>query len=156
MRSTYRVLAGLIAILVVVQAMLMVWSLAGLFSWIDGGGTIDKSVIESWEEEPPDHAGAIGFPLHAFIIGPMVIPALGILLLISSFFAKVPRGVVLAAAIVVSIALQYFAGVLAEPDFPWLGLVHGLNAFILFGLAVFAARSAKDAGAAQEAPAAAM
>ena len=139
MRKTFRVLAGLIAVLVIVQAALMVWSIAGFFSWIDSGATVDKSVIESWEETPPDHAGAIGFPLHAFLIGPIVIPALGLLLLISSFFAKVPRGVVLSVAIVVSIAVQYLAGILAEPDYPWLGLVHGINAFILFGLAVSAA-----------------
>ena len=156
MRVTYRVLAGLIAVFVVIQAALMVWTIAGFFSWIDSGATVDKAVIESWEKDPPTHAGAIGFPLHAFIIGPMVIPALGLLLLITSFFAKVPRGVVLAVAIVVSIAVQYTAGILAEPDYPWLGLLHGLNAFILFGLAVFAARSAKEAAEApkETAPAA--
>ena len=157
MRQTYRVLASLIAILVVVQAMMMVWAIAGLFTWIDDGATLDKSVIEGWESEPPTCAGSFGHFWHAFIGGTALIPLMGLLLLIVSFFAKVPRGVVLALAIVVSIIVQYLAAVFAEPEEPLLGLVHGLNAFILFGLAVFAARSAKEAGMApQEASPAAM
>lgn len=146
MRQTYRVLASIIAILVVVQAMMMVWAIAGLFTWIDEGATLDKSVIEGWENEPPTFAGSFGHFWHALIGGTALIPLSGLLLLIVSFFAKVPRGVVLALAIVVSIVVQYLAGTFAEPGMIWLGLVHGLNAFILFGLAVFAARSAKEAG----------
>ena len=145
MRKTYRVLASLIAILVVVQSMMMVWTIAGLFTWIDGGGALDKSVVEAWQDEPPTFAGSFGFFWHSFIGGVILIPLLGLILLIVSFFAKVPRGIVLAAAIVVSIIVQYYAAVFAEPEEPLLGLVHGLNAFILFGLAVFAARSAKEA-----------
>ena len=156
MRKTYQVLASLIAILVVVQAMMMVWTIAGLFTWIDDGNTLDKSVVEGWSEEPPTFAGSFGFFWHSFIGGVILIPLLGLIMLIVSFFAKVPRGVALAAAIVVSIIVQYLAAVFAEPEEPLLGLVHGLNAFILFGLAVFAARSAKEAAMAPGAPAAAM
>lgn len=158
MRKTYRILASTIAILVVVQAALMVWAIAGLFTWIDEGATLDKSVVEGWSDEPPTWAGAIGHFLHAgpigggeiFGIGVGLIPLLGLVLLIVSFFAKIPRGVALAAAIVVSIIVQIAAGVLAEPGMPMLGLVHGLNAFILFGLAVFASRSAKEAAVAPQ------
>jgi uncharacterized membrane protein YphA (DoxX/SURF4 family) len=157
MRKTYRAIASTIAILVVVQAMMIVWSVAGLFSWIDAGNTLDKSVVEGWADEPPTFDGAIGHFIHAFISGTVLIPLLGLILLIVSFFAKVPRGVALAAAIVVSIAVQWSAGTFAEPDMPYLGLVHGLNAFILFGLAVFASRSAKEADmATPAAPAAAV
>ncbi len=152
MRKTYRFLASAIAVLVVVQAMLMVWAIAGLFSWIDSGETLDKSVVEGWAEEPPTFDGAIGHFIHTFISGTFLIPLLGLILLIVSFFAKVPRGVALAAAIVVSIVVQYLAGTLAEPDMPWLGLVHGLNAFILFGLALFASRTAKEAGTVTQEP----
>jgi hypothetical protein len=165
MRKTYRILASTIAVLVVVQAMMMVWAIAGLFTWIDEGATLDKSVIEGWESEPPTFAGSLGHFLHAgpigggevFGLGLGLIPLLGLALLIISFFAKVPRGVGLAVAIVVSIAVQILAGTFAEPGMIWLGLVHGLNAFILFGLAVFAARSAKEAGMVpQETPTPAM
>ena len=145
MRKTYRVLASLIAILVVVQAMMMVWTIAGLFTWIDDGATLDKSVIEGWSDEPPTFEGAIGHFIHV-MSGTFLIPLIGLLLLIVSFFAKVPRGVALAAAIAVSIVVQYLAGTFAEPDMVYLGLVHGLNAFILFGLALAAAKAAKDAG----------
>ena len=157
MRATYRVLASIIAVLVVVQAMMMIWAIAGLFTWIDEGATLDKSVIEGWDTEPPTFAGSFGHFWHAFFGGTILIPLTGLLLLIVSFFAKVPRGVVLALAIVVSIVVQYLAGTFAESGMIWLGLVHGLNAFILFSLAVFAARSAKEAGVVpQEASPAAM
>jgi hypothetical protein len=156
MRQTYRVLASIIAVLVVIQAMVMIWSIAGLFSWIDSGATLDKSVIEGWEDEPPTFEGALGHFIHG-MSGTFLIPLMGLLLLIVSFFAKVPRGVALAAAIVVSIVVQWFAGTFAEPDMIYLGLIHGLNAFILFGLAVFASRSAKEAAEVSPgAPAAAM
>jgi len=157
MRQTYRVLASAIAVLVVVQAMMMVWAIAGLFTWIDDGNTLDKSVVEGWSDEPPTFDGAFGHFIHAFINGTLLIPLCGLLLLIVSFFAKVPRGVALAGLIVVLIVIQYLAGFFAEPGMPYLGLVHGLNAFILFGLALFASKSAKEAGMApQAAPTAAM
>ena len=156
MRQTYRVLASIIAVLVVIQAMVMVWAIAGLFSWIDDGATLDKSVIEGWENEPPTWEGALGHFIHV-MSGTFLIPLIGLLLLIVSFFAKVPRGVALAAAIAVSIVVQYLAGTFAEPNMIYLGLIHGLNAFILFGLAVFASRSAKEAAEVSTgAPAAAM
>ena len=99
MRKTYRVLADIIAVLVVVQAAMMVWAIAGLFSWIDGGATLDKAVIEGWENEPPTFEGSIGHFIH-LMSGTFLIPLIGLLLLLVSFFAKVPRGVVLAATVV--------------------------------------------------------
>jgi len=153
MRKTYQIIAQVIAGLVVLQAALMVWAIAGLFSWIDEGNSIDKSVVEGWADEPPTFDGAIGHFIHAFISGTILIPLLGLILLIVSFFAKVPRGVALAAAVVVSIVVQYLAGTLAEPDMPYLGLIHGLNAFILFGLALAAGKAAKDAAATPAEPA---
>jgi hypothetical protein len=161
MRTTYRVLAGLIAVLVVVQATLIVWAVAGLFFWIDEGETLDKQVIKGWEEEPPTFDGAIGHFLHAFVIGggggPLptglgLIPLAGLLLLIVSFFAKVPRGVALAAAVAVSIVVQIVVGINADAV-PYIGLIHGLNAFILFGLALAAAKAAKNAATIQPAAA---
>ncbi|MFZ0140165.1 MAG: hypothetical protein WAL70_03705 [Aeromicrobium sp.] len=155
MRKTYRVLADIIAVLVVVQAAMMVWAIAGLFSWIDGGATLDKAVIEGWENEPPTFEGSIGHFIH-LMSGTFLIPLIGLLLLLVSFFAKVPRGVALAATVVVLIVIQYLAGFFAEPDMPYLGLVHGANAFLLFGAALVAAKAAKPEAAAQETPVAAM
>ena len=46
MRKTYRILADIIAIEVVIQAMVMVFAIAGLFKWISDGATLDQSVID--------------------------------------------------------------------------------------------------------------
>ena len=101
MRMTYLVLARLIAILVVVQAMTMVLAVAGFFHWIDGGGSADPAVLKQWEDTPPDFDGSVGFMIHG-LSGTMIIPIVALLLLIASFFAKVPRGVVFALVVVVS------------------------------------------------------
>jgi hypothetical protein len=149
MRQTYKILARLIAILVVIQAMTMVMAVAGFFQWIDDGGTADSSTLK--EENFPDFTGSVGFMIHG-ISGMNAIPLAALLLLIVSFFAKVPRGILLAVVVVVSTALQIFLGLSAH-DVPSLGLLHGLNAFILFGAAVAAGQAAKGAGEAQAAPA---
>ena len=142
MRKTYRILARIICIEVVLQAMFIVFAVAGLFKWIDDGATLDKSVIESWEEDPPTWQGAIGHFLHV-INGQMLIPLIGLVLLIISFFAKIPSGTKYAAIIFVSIIVQVAAGMLAESA-PLLGMVHGLNAFILFMAAFQAAKVAAE------------
>ena len=151
MRMTYLVLARLIAILVVVQAMTMVLAVAGFFHWIDGGGSADPAVLKQWEDTPPDFDGSVGFMIHG-LSGTMIIPIVALLLLIASFFAKVPRGVVFALVVVVSVAVQVFAGIAAH-DAPYVGIVHGLNAFILFGAALAAGQAASKAGKAQAVPA---
>lgn len=143
MRKTYRILADAIAVLVVVQAAMIVFSLAGLFAWIDDGNTLDKAVIEGWEDEPPTFTGAIGHFIHV-MSGTFLIPLIGLLLLIVSFFAKVAGGVKWAAIIAVSIIVQVMAGMMADGT-PWLGIVHGANAFILFSAAIMAARAARPA-----------
>jgi hypothetical protein len=152
MRATYLVLSRLIALLVVVQAMMIVWAISGLFKWIDDGETLDKSVIEGWESEPPTFDGAIGHFLHALVLGQGLIPLAGLLLLIVAFFAKVPRGVMLAAVIVVLIVIQVLLGINSQGT-PLFGMLHGLNAFLLFGAAMAASMAAKNAGSTQEAPA---
>jgi hypothetical protein len=151
MRMTYLVLARLIAILVVVQAMTMVLAVAGFFHWIDGGGSADPAALKQWEDTPPDFTGSVGFMIHG-LSGTMIIPIVALLLLIVSFFAKVPRGVVFALVVVLSVAVQVFVGIAAH-EAPYVGLVHGLNAFILFGAALAAAQAAGKAGKAQAVPA---
>jgi hypothetical protein len=152
MRKTYLVLARLIALLVVVQAMMIVWAISGLFKWIDDGETLDKSVMDGWADDPPTFDGAIGHFLHALVLGQGVIPLAGLLLLIVAFFAKVPRGVMLGAVVVVLIVIQILLGINAQGT-PLFGMLHGLNAFLLFGAAMAASMAAKNAGSMQEAPA---
>jgi uncharacterized membrane protein YphA (DoxX/SURF4 family) len=89
MRTVYKVLAYLVAGEVAVQAMVMVWAIAGLGKWVDGGGALDKSVIEGAFE-----SGGMPFPEVAGILvhginGTFVVPGIALLLLIVSFFTKV-------------------------------------------------------------------
>jgi hypothetical protein len=136
MRTTYRVLAGLVAVAVVVQSMALAWAVAGLFHWVEDGGTLAKG----WEDDMPDFQGAAGFAIHG-LVGGMVLPALGLALLVVAFFAGVRKGPALAGGVLVLVVLQVAAGMGGE-DAPWLGLVHGLLAFALFSAAIVAARAA--------------
>ena len=144
MRKAYRVLADIIAVAVVIQAMAMVWAIAGLFHWIDsGGGSLDSAVLDQWEDDPPDFQGSFGFAIHG-ILGGMVIPVLALALLIIAFFARVPGGVKWAAIVLVSVVVQVIVAY-AGYDAPVVGLIHGLNAFVLFSSAIMAARAAHPA-----------
>ncbi|MFL6088612.1 MAG: hypothetical protein ACJ71Z_00525 [Aeromicrobium sp.] len=144
MRATYLWLARIIALLVVVQAMTIVWAVSGLFNWVtEKGGSLDASVVKGWDDTPPTFTGAFGHFLHAEM-GEKLIPALALLLLIVSFFAKVSKGVAIAAALLVLVILQVLAGQNSQ-HIPYLGLWHGLGAFLIFGAAMAAAMKAKEA-----------
>jgi hypothetical protein len=139
MRTAYRVLAYLVAIEVVIQAAAIAFALFGFTKWIEKGNTFDKTVLES--DTPPEFLGGLGFPIHG-INGQMLVPLIALILLIVSFFAKVPRGVMWAGIIVVLVALQIALGILGGAVS---GLFHGINALVLFGIAVTAAQQAKPA-----------
>ena len=147
MRRAYHVLAYLIAALVVVQAMMMATAVAGLSHWIDDGATVNKHVIDNH----PSFTGSFGFPAHA-INGEMLIPLIALILLVISFPAKVAGGTRWALYVLGLIVVQVVLGV-AQGDVPFLGLLHGLNAFLLFAVAVLAARRAKVDGVVESAPA---
>ena len=152
MRNVYRVLAGLVAIGVVVQAMAMVYAVAGLGKWVEDGGVLDKAAFES---EDLSFRGAGGFALHG-INGMMVIPLIALLLFISAFFARVPGGVRWAGLVLLLVLVQATLGLLGH-ELPAIGAVHGLNALLLFSAAVYTARRARpDDVAIQESSAAAV
>ena len=144
MRMLYRVLAYLISALVVVQAGAIAFAFFGLGAWIDGGGVLDKAAMES--EEGPDFVGVVGFMIHG-MNGTMLIPLVGLLLLIVSPFAKVPRGVLWAAAVLVLIVIQVTLGMMAH-EMPVLGMFHGINALLLFSTAFMAGHRARVPSAA--------
>ncbi len=123
MKQTYRVIAGLIALGVVVQAG------AIAFGWFDVLNKVDEGlVIDS------DFEGNAGHAIHG-MNGMIVMPLLGLLLLVVSFFAKVPNGRRWAAMVFGAIVLQV---VLAFVSFgaPVVGVLHGANALVVLGLAV--------------------
>ena len=144
MIKAYRILAIIIAAEVVIQAMMIVFAVAGLGKYIDDGATVDKA---AFEDEDLKFTGVTGFMIHG-INGMMIIPLLGIALLVISFFAKFDGAVKWAGIVLASIVVQVLAGIIAH-DAPFIGMIHGLNAFILFGSAMNAARLARtaDAGA---------
>jgi len=135
MRSSYRVLAYVIAVEVVVQAAAIAFAVFGFFKWIDDGNTFDKAVME---DENVSFTGLVGFIIHG-INGQMVIPLLALVLLVLSFFAKVPGGVKWAGGILALVVVQVMLGIFAH-DAPLLGPLHGINALALFTVAVMAGR----------------
>ena len=138
MRSVYRVLAYLIALEVAIQAAAMVYAIAGLGTWVTEGGVLDQSSFESEEMLFPE---MIGLVVHG-MNGMMVIPALALILLIVSFFAKIPRGAAWAGAVLGLVVLQVALGI-GGHTVSFLGLLHGLNALALFTVAFLAGRRAR-------------
>jgi hypothetical protein len=143
MRTAYKVLAYLVAAEVAVQAMVMVWAIAGLGKWVDGGGVFDKAVIESQGTPFPEVAGIL---VHG-INGMFVVPGLALLLLIVSFFTKVRGAIKWAVVVFVLVVVQGQLGFLGH-DFPLAGALHGLNALALFGAAIYTGRRLHAAAAA--------
>lgn len=148
MRNAYKVLAYLVAAEVAVQAMVMVWAIAGLGKWVAGGGVFDKAVMESEGTPPfPEAAGILAHINNGFF----VIPALALLLLIISFFTKA-RGAIKWAAIVFALVIvQVMLGILGH-GFTLRGALHGLNALALFGTAIYTGRRLRPAAAVVEQP----
>ena len=134
MRTAYKVFAWLVALGVVVQAASMVYAVAGLGIWVDqDGGVLDKAAFESEEELFPE---MVGFIIHG-MNGMMIIPALALILLIVSFFAKVPGGIAWAGYVLLAVVVQITLGLFGHEAAIW-GMLHGINALILFSLAVYA------------------
>ncbi|RYV49671.1 hypothetical protein [Pengzhenrongella frigida] len=135
MRTVYKVLAYVVAAEVVIQAMAMVFAVAGLGKWVEDGGVLDQSVMESEDSVFPE---VVGFVIHG-MNGMMVIPAVALILLVVSFFAKFPGAVKWAGLVLLLVALQITLGLLGH-EIPALGALHGLNALLLFSAAVYSAR----------------
>ncbi len=135
MKTAYKVLAYLVALGVVVQAGAIAFAVAGLGVWVQGGGVLDKA---AFEDENLSFTGIAGFMVHG-MNGMMVIPAIALLLLIVSFFAKVPRGIPMAALVLGLVVLQVTLGIFGH-ETPYAGMLHGVNALILMGAAITAGR----------------
>jgi hypothetical protein len=140
MKAAYKVLAYLVAAEVAIQAMAVVWAIAGLGKWVDGGGVLDKAVMESDASPFPE---VFGFIVHG-INGTFVIPGIALLLLIISFFTKIRGAIKWAVIIFVLVVVQGQLGFLGH-EVPAVGLLHGLNALALFGAALYAGRRMRHA-----------
>jgi len=130
MRTTYRVLAMLIALGVVVQAALIAVAWFDVLHSLDDGTVLDKNSESNWAQM-----------LHG-TLGMMVIPLIALLLLIVSFFAHIPGGVKW-AAITFGVALLQIVLAFVGYAAPVVGALHGINAFVLAGVASVAMRKAR-------------
>ena len=140
MRTAYKVLAYIVAAEVAIQAMVMVWAIAGLIKWVDAGGVFDKSLMES---EGTPFTEVFGVIVHA-INGTFVVPGIALLLLIVSFFTKVRGAIKWAVILLVLVVAQGQIGYLGH-EFPMAGALHGLNALALFGTALYTGRRMRTA-----------
>ncbi|HWJ52389.1 MAG TPA: hypothetical protein VNT24_03305 [Propionibacteriaceae bacterium] len=140
MRTAYKVLAYLVAVEVVIQAMAMVWAVAGLGKWITNGGVLDKATMESGGKPFPEITGLI---VHG-VNGSFVIPGIALILLILSFFLRLRGGIKWAAIVFVLAVVQGQLGFLGH-EIPVAGALHGLNALALFLGALYAGRRIRTA-----------
>ena len=144
--KVYRILAYTIAVLVVVQVMAIAWAFFGLTAWItDDGGVVNKAYLES-EGDEMQFTAEWGFAIHMFFNGMVLIPLVSLALLITSFFAKVPRGILWALGIFGLIVLQVILLPMLSSELgAGFGALHGLNALVLLALAIQAGRRAAPA-----------
>jgi hypothetical protein len=124
----------LIAVGVVFQAAFIAWGVFAVVHDTDDGAVFDKNT---------DNAG---FITHA-AVGDSLIPLLALLLLIISFFARIPGGVKWAAITFGVMVLQVVLA-FAGRAVPLIGLLHGINAFALAAVASIAMRKARQASTA--------
>jgi len=129
MKATYRVLALAVPALVLVQAAAIA---AGTFAILH-----DADKGHSFTKASAENAGQV---VHSF--GALVIAAVALVLLIVSFFAKIDAGVKWAALIFLDVIVQ-FGVAIASFSAPVVGIVHGVNAFVMFGLGMMAATNAR-------------
>lgn len=125
MQSIYKYLAHLIALLVVFQSAVVVWGMAEEIRY---------------RMDNPTATGETPFPIGALLhgmVGMYVIPIAALVLVAVSLFMRNGRRwallVLLAAVVQVALGL---GGIMVSE---YLGLLHGIVAFVLLGLAEYAA-----------------
>jgi hypothetical protein len=141
MKATYRVLAISIAVLVLVQAAGIAFGTFGILRFVEDGEDYTKTIAEDRTA-----TGALGQNIHSF--GAIAIALLAIILLVLSFFSKIEGGVKWASIVFLVVLLQWVLAIVAFSA-PVVGMLHGINAFVIFGTAMMAAQNArKSTGAA--------
>jgi hypothetical protein len=129
-RTTYRVLAYLIAAGVALQASSVALAFFTILLEVDDGGVITADY---------NYEGNLGIMIHR-VGGLGIIPLAAIALLIVSFFTKAPGAVRRAGAVFGLVVLQIAFVFAAFGGMPSVGALHGLNALALFLAALWAGR----------------
>ncbi len=147
--KVYRFLAITIAVLVVVQAGAIAWGFFGVTNFINDGGVLDEEFLDCTDDCESIGSADAGFAIHMFFNGLVLIPLCSLVLLIVSFFAKVPQGITLAATIFVLVILQVFVlPALSREVGSGFGALHGINALVMMGVAIMAGQRASAAATA--------
>lgn len=146
MRSAYKNLCYVIAGLVVLQAGFIAWAFFGMSDWVNNdNGVVNKELLDCTDCDQEFFA-EWGFAFHMFFVGFVLIPLLALITLIVSFFSKVPGAPKWAGGIVLLVILQVFVfPALAREIDPIFGALHGINALVLMGVALMAARRVEGA-----------
>jgi heme A synthase len=138
-KQTYRVVSGLIALGVIVQASAIAFGWFDAIHEVDSGAVIDEN-----------YDGNVGHMIHG-LNGMYVMPVLGLVLLIVSFLAakSVPGarkwGGIVFGLIILQVALAFVAF-----GAPVVGALHGINALAVLATAVRASMLTRDAGVRRE------
>jgi hypothetical protein len=125
MRRVYQVLCHIIAAAVVLQAAVIAWSTFAILGASEEGAGLTAD------------PGQTGFTVHS-AVGQVVIPLLALAVLVVALVAR--AGIKWAAWLVVAVLVQVMLGYISF-GLPGLGLLHGINAFIIIGLSETAAAS---------------
>lgn len=139
MTKAFRVLAFLVAGLVVVQAAVMVWAVAGLGIWVEEGNDFTSELFESGDVPFTE---LYGMMIHG-MNGMMVIPVVALITMIVGLIAKFPGSTKFGVAIFLLVVLQVALGLFGHENAIF-GLLHGVNALVLFSVAAMAGVKARD------------
>jgi hypothetical protein len=131
-QKAFRILSYVIAAEVLIQAAMIAWAVFGLSKYIDDGGVVNKDKIDG---DTKLFDGELGFAIHG-INGSTLIPLLGLVLLIVSFFAKIDGGIRFAAILFVLIIVQAFVLPILAGGAPFVGMLHGANALAILGMSI--------------------
>ena len=135
MRRAYQIICHIIAACVVIQAAVIAWSTFVILNATGEGAAVSEDNVP------------VGFLVHS-VVGQMVIPVLALALLVVALIAR--AGVMWSVWLLVAVLVQVFLGYTSF-ELPGLGLLHGITAFVVLGLAETGARTVR-AGATTAAP----
>ncbi|MHA2788233.1 hypothetical protein ACXZ66_03655 [Corynebacterium sp. S7] len=133
MKITYRVFALIIAALVIVQAAMHAWFSVGVGIYMANGGVPDPSGDSGMQY--PEVWGII---IHA-ANGAVLIPLVAVVFVVIGYLTHTKYGLAFAAVLLVLVVAQVVLGFTGS-QLALLGLLHGINAMLIFATALFAER----------------
>ena len=125
MRRVYQIICHIIAACVVIQAAVIAWSTFAILNTTGEGAALSEDNVP------------VGFLVHS-VVGQMIIPVLSLALLVVALIAR--AGIMWSVWLLVAVLVQVFLGY-SSFELPGLGLIHGLNAFVVLALAEIGARA---------------